>query len=67
MPIICVGFFDIDIRPSNVFKWKWVYMSGRDHMDLNVRLMAQWFFQVRVRRVGQAGVPGGLAISVRYS
>lgn len=47
MPIICVGFFDTDIRPSNVLKWKWVYMSGRDRMDLNVKLMAQWFGQVR--------------------
>ncbi len=45
MPIICVGFFDQDIRPDHVAEWKWVYMSGRDHMDMNVRLMAQWFLQ----------------------
>jgi len=40
-----VGFFDTDILPEHVVAWKWVYMSGRDHMDLNVRLMAQWFVQ----------------------
>jgi hypothetical protein len=40
-----VGFFDTDILPEHVMAWKWVYMSGRDHMDLNVRLMAQWFVQ----------------------
>ena len=45
MPIICVGFFDQDISQENVMKWKWVYMSGRDHMNLNVRLMGQWFVQ----------------------
>lgn len=51
MPIICVGFFDQDLHPESVMKWKWVYMSGRDHMDLNVRLMLQWFVQALIDSV----------------
>ncbi len=40
-----MGFIDKDILPEHEEAWKWVYMSGRDHMDLNVRIMAQWFVQ----------------------
>lgn len=57
MPPICIGFFDRDLAPRTVDRFRWTYMSGRENLDLNFATMSLWLLQVCARRVvGGGGV-----------
>lgn len=51
MPPICIGFFDRDLSPRTVARFRWTYMSGRENLDLNLATMSLWLLQVCVFRL----------------
>jgi len=45
MPPLMIGMFDKDMSQRTMLRFKNVYMSGRERMDLNVPTLASWMVQ----------------------
>lgn len=45
MPPLMIGMFDKDMSQRTMLRFKKVYMSGRERMDLNVPTLASWMVQ----------------------
>ena len=51
MPIIMAGIFDRDLTREYILRNPWVYVSGRENLDLNVAAVCRWILEALVQGV----------------
>ncbi|CAM9846662.1 unnamed protein product, partial [Heterosigma akashiwo] len=51
MPILIVGLFDRDVSEKTALGYPSLYMSGRENMDMSLKIMGGWLFQGLVESI----------------
>ncbi|ABN66077.2 aminophospholipid-translocating ATPase [Scheffersomyces stipitis CBS 6054] len=52
LPVICIGMFDKDLRPSTLIAVPELYAKGRLYQAFNLKIFVSWMFLAAIQSVG---------------